>query len=116
MTTGDLPENPEEAPPVALPIDGVLDLHTFAPRQVQAVVADYLDACQAAGIREVRVVHGKGIGEQRRAVHAVLSRHPTVLRFALATPAFGGWGATIVHLRAPEPEGEAGASSDGRSR
>jgi DNA-nicking Smr family endonuclease len=84
---------------VPLPVDGELDLHTFQPAQVKDVVLDYLEACRARGILEVRIVHGKGIGNLRRTVHALLGRHPDVKAFALAGPAFGSWGATIVHLR-----------------
>jgi len=82
-----------------LPIDGVLDLHTFAPREVQEVVEAYLEACVERGIVEVRIIHGKGNGTLRRIVHAALERHPEVERFALAGEAFGGWGATIASLR-----------------
>ena len=79
--------------PVELPIDGVLDLHTFNPREVKDLVPDYLAACQARGI------HGKGIGNLRRTVHAMLSKHPEVSSFTLDHPQFGGWGATVVQLR-----------------
>jgi DNA-nicking Smr family endonuclease len=85
--------------PTELPIDGVLDLHTFRPRDVKEVVLEYLAECQAKGIFEVRIIHGKGIGELRRSVHALLSRHPEVTSYSLASALYGGTGATIVHLR-----------------
>jgi DNA-nicking Smr family endonuclease len=85
--------------PVPLPIDGVLDLHTFRPRQVKELVPDYLAACQANGIVRVRIIHGKGIGNLKRTVHALLARHPEVLSFTLEHELFGGWGATVVFLR-----------------
>ena len=87
--------------PIQLPIDGVLDLHTFKPSEVKDLVTDYLDACQQKGILEVRIIHGKGIGALRRTVHALLSRHPEVVSFTLDHPQFGGWGATLVFLRKP---------------
>jgi DNA-nicking Smr family endonuclease len=85
--------------PVALPINGELDLHTFRPRDVSDVVADYLDECRQRGILCVRIVHGKGIGALRATVHALLENRPDVAEFHLAGSALGGWGATIVHLR-----------------
>ena len=48
--------------------------------------------------REVRLVHGRGRGVQRRRVHEVLAASPLVERFADAPPERGGWGATIVWL------------------
>jgi DNA-nicking Smr family endonuclease len=85
--------------PLALPIDGTLDLHTFDPRDLPELLPDYLDACRAAGIFEVRIVHGKGTGTLRRTVQALLERHPDVLEFHTADEAAGGWGATLVRLR-----------------
>ncbi len=89
--------------PIDLPIDGVLDLHTFAPREVKDLVPDYLATCRERGILEVRIIHGKGIGNLRRTVHAILARHPHVFSFTLDYPEFGGWGATIVRLKPPQP-------------
>jgi DNA-nicking Smr family endonuclease len=88
--------------PFPLPIDGVLDLHTFRPQDMKEVLLEYLAACRERGILEVRVVHGKGIGQLRQTVHALLRRCPDVVSFALAGEAFGGVGATFVHLRARE--------------
>ena len=85
--------------PVELPIDGVLDLHTFRPQDVKEIVIEYLAACQGKGILEVRIIHGKGIGNLRRTVHSILSKQPEVVSYSLASEAFGGWGATIVHLK-----------------
>jgi DNA-nicking Smr family endonuclease len=85
--------------PIPVPIDGVLDLHTFRPQDVKEVVLAYLDACRERGIREVRIVHGKGIGQLRQTVHAILRKHPNVISFSLAGEAYGGAGATFVHLR-----------------
>jgi DNA-nicking Smr family endonuclease len=85
--------------PVQLPINGVLDLHAFQPRDLKDLVPDYLAACRARGIFQVRIIHGKGIGNLRRTVHSILSKHADVVSFALDHPQYGGWGATIVHLR-----------------
>jgi DNA-nicking Smr family endonuclease len=87
--------------PIELPIDGILDLHTFHPRDVKQLVPDYLAECRQRGILEVRIIHGKGTGALRRTVHAILSRLPEVASFGLAMEDAGGWGATLVMLRAP---------------
>jgi dsDNA-specific endonuclease/ATPase MutS2 len=84
---------------VRVPITDVLDLHTFQPREISALVADYLDEAHARGFAEVRLIHGKGLGVQRRIVQSVLARHPRVAGFADAPPERGGHGATIVRLR-----------------
>jgi DNA-nicking Smr family endonuclease len=86
--------------PLPLPVDGVLDLHTFRPQDVKEVVIEYLAACREKGILEVRIVHGRGIGQLRQTVHALLRKDPEVISFALAGEAYGGPGATFVHLRA----------------
>ena len=88
--------------PIQLPIDGVLDLHTFQPKEIKHLVPDYLSACQERGILRVRIIHGKGIGNLRRTVHAILARLPEVVSFSLASEHFGSWGATIVHLNDPK--------------
>jgi dsDNA-specific endonuclease/ATPase MutS2 len=81
-----------------VPIGDSLDLHSFAPADIPSVVADYLEAAHAAGFREVRLIHGRGIGFQRERVRSVLGEHPVVGSFHDATPDRGGWGATIVYL------------------
>lgn len=75
-----------------------LDLHTFSPRDVPSLVPDYIDECLERGFTQVRIIHGKGKGVQRRIVHAALDRHPGVVRYELADPFAGGWGATIAWL------------------
>jgi DNA-nicking Smr family endonuclease len=88
----------EERPPVAIPIDGELDLHSFAPADVLSVVAEYLDECRRRGILRVRVVHGRGKGVQRAAVRRLLSGRDDVISLTDAGPEEGGWGATLVVL------------------
>lgn len=85
--------------PFQLPIDGVLDLHTFQPREVKDLVPEYLNECVKRGIFEVRIIHGKGTGVLQRTVHAILARHPAVVSFTLDHPQYGGWGATLVRLK-----------------
>jgi DNA-nicking Smr family endonuclease len=87
--------------PIRLPINGVLDLHTFKPGEVKSLVPEYLAACREQGIFQVRIIHGKGIGHLRRTVHAILEKDPQVTSFTLDHPQFGGWGATLVYLRRP---------------
>jgi DNA-nicking Smr family endonuclease len=88
------PDNPFSQP-VSLPIEDSIDLHTFLPGEVKSVVEEYIYQCYEAGLHEVRIIHGKGIGVQREMVRSLLSRVPYVLSFQDA----GDWGATIVTLR-----------------
>lgn len=88
----------EEDDPVELPIDGVLDLHTFHPADVKELLPEYLDECRRRGILTVRVIHGKGTGMLRETVHSLLKQSPQVASFRLAGEDAGGWGATIVVL------------------
>ena len=82
--------------PVRIPIERELDLHAFAPKDIPAVVADYIDAAAEAGLREVRLVHGRGRGVQRGIVQAALERHPLVVEFW--DDAASHLGATIARL------------------
>jgi dsDNA-specific endonuclease/ATPase MutS2 len=82
-----------------VPLTDELDLHHFQPREVADLVTEYLRAAHAAGMRRVRVIHGKGTGALRRTVHAALDRHPLVAGYRLGDQASGTWGATLVDLR-----------------
>ncbi len=86
--------------PVAIPVNGILDLHGFDPREVKVVVSEYLAECRRLGILDVQIIHGKGTGTLRRTVHALLERLPEVASFSTAGASEGGWGATFVVLRA----------------
>ncbi len=92
------PPEPGPHAPVVLPVEDFIDLHPFRPADIPGVVQDYLDAAWSAGYREVRLIHGRGIGVQRERVRSVLSRHPRVREFHDAPPEAGGWGATIARL------------------
>ncbi len=83
---------------VVVPIEDSLDLHCFAPADIPDVVREYLHCAREAGLREVRLIHGRGRGVQRARVRAVVLSLPGVLAAEEAPPDRGGWGATIVHL------------------
>lgn len=85
--------------PVRIPITDVFDLHTVLPRDVHAVVEEYLNEANRLGLKALRIIHGRGIGVQREMVRAILARTPFVLDFRDAPGEAGGWGATIVTLK-----------------
>jgi NADP-dependent 3-hydroxy acid dehydrogenase YdfG len=125
MTDDDSRDDGPWVPPaaIAIPIDGVLDLHVFSPRDLRTLIPDYLHECQARGILAVRLIHGRGIGAVQRSVHALLERSPLVRCFRLADGDAGGRGATIVDLCPFEPsaatgpkDAAAGCSSPGAVR
>lgn len=89
--------------PVRLEITDVFDLHSIPPREVRAVVEEYLSEARRLGFRRVRIIHGKGVGVQREAVRKVLARTPFVEHFSDAPPEAGGWGATVARLSAEGP-------------
>ena len=82
---------------VEIPIDGTLDLHAFRPRDIPSVVEEYVRAAHEAGLREVRLIHGRGKGIQRGIVQSVLEKHPLVVAFCDAPEAH--LGATVAQLR-----------------
>jgi len=92
--------------PLRIPITDVIDLHTIHPRDVRAVVEEYLIEARGRGFVALRIIHGRGIGAQRAVVREVLARTPFVESFGDAPLEAGGWGATIVTLR-PDAKGAA---------
>ncbi len=96
-------EEEEEAldSPHRIPIEDRIDLHPFSPKEVVSVVEEYLDEAAKRGLRQVRIIHDRGTGTQRRMVRHALSRHPRVEWYGDAPPEAGGWGATLVLLRLP---------------
>ena len=94
QTDTDVPEDE----PLRIPIEDVFDLHTVPPRDVKAVVEAYLEEAREAGLRHVRIIHGRGIGVQREIVRKVLARTPFVVEYHDAPLEAGGWGATIATL------------------
>ena len=85
--------------PVKIPIEGVLDLHTFSPKDVKDLVPEYIEECLRRGITEIQIIHGKGTGTLKGIVHGLLKKNPHVAEFEDADPLAGGWGATLVRLR-----------------
>ncbi len=85
--------------PAPVPIGDVLDLHTVHPKDVRAVVEEYLREARGRGFRQVRLIHGRGIGVQREIVRSILARTPFVHSFGDAPPEAGGWGATLARFR-----------------
>jgi DNA-nicking Smr family endonuclease len=83
---------------VRIPVEDSFDLHSFLARDVASVLAEYLEQACRKGLREVRVIHGKGSGVRRIQVRTLLSANPLVADFFDAPPDRGGFGATIVLL------------------
>lgn len=75
------------------PIEASIDLHHFAPKDIPSVVVEYLREARAHGLEEVRLIHGRGKGIQRRRVQVILSRHRHVISFRS-----DGLGSTIARL------------------
>ena len=87
-----------------VPIEDSFDLHSFRPQDIQSVVDEYLGQATLAGFRQVRLIHGKGIGVRRAEVRLLLSRRPDVEAFFDAPPERGGMGATVVILKGPRTD------------
>jgi len=85
--------------PIDLPIDGVLDLHAFDPKDVRDLIPEYIGECLSRGIMELRIIHGKGTGTLKATVHSLLAKDPRVASFKDAGLGGGGWGATQVILK-----------------
>jgi len=88
---------------VRIPIEDSLDLHAFAPADIKSVVEEYVTAAWARGLREVRLIHGRGRGIQRGMVQQALDRHPLVVEFWDAPETH--LGATVARLRDKAPNG-----------
>ncbi|HVT45467.1 MAG TPA: Smr/MutS family protein [Thermoanaerobaculia bacterium] len=88
----------DDEEPIEIPIEDVLDLHPFAPREVRDVALDYLTAARERGFRQVRLIHGRGIGVQREIIRSLLESLEWVEEYHDADPTGGGWGATVVLL------------------
>ena len=85
--------------PIQIPIEDMIDLHTFAPKEVPSLLKEYLSECVHAGIFEVRIIHGKGKGFLREKVHSFLRKSPLVESFRLGDHTSGEWGATMATLK-----------------
>ena len=92
-------ESNDYGPVVKMPITDTIDLHTFSPAELEPLLKDYMEECLKEGIYEIRIIHGKGKGVQRRRVQSLLSRSPLVDSYHEADARGGGWGATIAVLK-----------------
>jgi DNA-nicking Smr family endonuclease len=86
--------------PVKIPIEDVIDLHTFNPKEIPDLLEEYFAACIEADISVIRVIHGKGTGILKKRVQALLKKNPLVSSYRDAPTDAGGWGATLVELKA----------------
>jgi len=97
--TEDIDPNNPFPDPIEIEITDVFDLHTIQPREVSAVIEEYIYQAHQKGFLSVRIIHGKGIGVQREIVRSILARTDFVLDWTDAPAEAGGWGATIVKLK-----------------
>lgn len=84
---------------VILPIEDVLDLHHFKPKEIPDLLEDYIESCIENGIFSVRIIHGKGKGFLKERVSGILKKNRHVVSFKDAPSDAGGWGATLAELK-----------------
>jgi|TARA_B100001057_G_C22709935_1_gene895326 DNA-nicking Smr family endonuclease len=89
-----------ESDPVCIPIDGVLDLHGFNPKEIKQLLDEYLSECLKREIYQGRIIHGKGTGTLRETVRANLLKNPLIESFQLGDTS-GNWGTTLYSLKRP---------------
>lgn len=90
-----------------IPADLTVDLHGFPEAEARGALRDALRRARRAGLRAVRVIHGRGLRSPggpvlKTALPRWLAEPPLgswVLAFASAPPEKGGTGATLVLLR-----------------
>lgn len=73
-----------------------LDLHHFHPKDVKAIVEEYLQYAAEKGYSKVKIIHGKGRSVIKSIVHSQLLKNEHVRSFHDDA---SNWGATIVYLR-----------------
>src|SRR5436853_7836085 len=101
MQTDDY-DNTPFSEPVVIEITDIFDLHSIPPREVKAVLEEYLRQARAKGFRVIRIIHGKGIGVQRQIVRSVMAQTDFVLDWTDAPPLAGGLGGTFAKLAVTE--------------
>jgi dsDNA-specific endonuclease/ATPase MutS2 len=98
------PEEYQDQEPFRIIVTDVFDLHTVPPRDIVPIVQEYLLEARTNGLRFVRIIHGKGIGQQRETVRKILAKTDFVEDFGDAPMEAGGWGATVATLSPLVPE------------
>jgi len=101
--------------PVKVPIENIIDLHTYHPKDIPDLLENYLRECQKAGIFSIRIIHGKGTGILKEKVRSVLKKMPLVASFKDAPPESGHWGATVVELKHSVSQAFSSSSSEKKS-
>ena len=94
-----MPDEEEPEEPIEVPITDTFDLHPFQPGEIKDVAREYLIEAHARGFRQVRLIHGRGIGVQRERIRSLLQTLDFVDGFTDADVSGGGWGATVVVLK-----------------